>query len=110
MQALLIICDLFALTNQNLPEWNTISVSGYHMREAGSTAVQEVAFTLGDGIAYVQAALDAGLGVDEFAPQLSFFFNAHNDLLEETAKYRAARRLWAKIMREIGRASCRERV
>src|SRR5438445_167043 len=84
----------------DLPTWNATSSSGYHIREAGSTAVQEVAFTLADGIAYVQAALDAGLGVDEFAPQLSFFFNAHNDLLEEIAKYRAARRLWAKIMRE----------
>src|SRR5260370_24201799 len=84
----------------NLPRWNTISSPGYPIREAGSTAVQEVAFTLANGIAYVQAALDAGLRVDEFAPQLSFFFNAHNDLLEEIAKYRAARRLWAKIMPE----------
>jgi methylmalonyl-CoA mutase N-terminal domain/subunit len=83
-----------------VPRWNTISISGYHMREAGSTAVQEVAFTLANGIAYVQAALDAGLDVDAFAPQLSFFFNAHNDLLEEIAKYRAARRLWARIMRD----------
>src|SRR6202008_4815860 len=78
----------------------TISISGYHIREAGSTAVQEVAFTLADGIAYVEAALDAGLTIDEFAPQLSFFFNAHNDLLEEIAKFRAARRLWARIMRD----------
>src|SRR5882757_1386198 len=91
---------IFAWCKDNLPRWNTISISGYHIREAGSTAVQEVAFTLADGIAYVQAALDAGLGVDEFAPQLSFFFNAHNDLLEEIAKYRAARRLWAGIMAE----------
>jgi methylmalonyl-CoA mutase N-terminal domain/subunit len=83
-----------------VPRWNTISISGYHMREAGSTAVQEVAFTLANGVAYVQAALDAGLDVDAFAPQLSFFFNAHNDLLEEIAKYRAARRLWARIMRD----------
>ena len=99
-QALRIITDLFAWTNQNVPEWNTISVSGYHMREAGSTAVQEVAFTLGNGIAYVQAAIDAGLDVDEFAPRISFFFNAHNNFLEEVAKFRAARRMWARIMRE----------
>src|SRR5215472_758858 len=98
--AMRIVTDVFAWCRNHLPRWNTISISGYHIREAGSTAVQEVAFTLADGIAYVQAALDAGLGVDEFAPQLSFFFNAHNDLLEEIAKYRAARRLWAKIMRE----------
>jgi methylmalonyl-CoA mutase N-terminal domain/subunit len=97
--AMRIVTDIFAWCRDHLPRWNTISISGYHIREAGSTAVQEVAFTLADGIAYVQAALDAGLGVDEFAPQLSFFFNAHNDLLEEIAKYRAARRLWAKIMR-----------
>ena len=95
-----IVTDIFAWCRDHLPRWNTISISGYHIREAGSTAVQEVAFTLADGIAYVEAALDAGLGVDEFAPQLSFFFNAHNDLLEEIAKYRAARRLWAKTMRE----------
>jgi methylmalonyl-CoA mutase N-terminal domain/subunit len=98
--AMRIVTDIFAWCRDQLPRWNTISISGYHIREAGSTAVQEVAFTLADGIAYVQAALDAGLGVDEFAPQLSFFFNAHNDLLEEIAKYRAARRLWAKIMRD----------
>ncbi len=98
--AMRIVTDIFAWCGDNLPKWNTISISGYHIREAGSTAVQEVAFTLADGIAYVQAALDAGLRVDEFAPQLSFFFNAHNDLLEEIAKYRAARRLWAKIMAE----------
>src|SRR5216117_2323922 len=95
-----IVTDIFAWCKDNLPRWNTISISGYHIREAGSTAVQEVAFTLADGIAYVQAALNAGLGVDEFAPQLSFFFNAHNDLLEEIAKFRAARRLWARIIEE----------
>jgi methylmalonyl-CoA mutase N-terminal domain/subunit len=98
--AMRIVTDIFSWCRDNLPKWNTISISGYHIREAGSTAVQEVAFTLADGIAYVRAALDAGLGVDEFAPQLSFFFNAHNDLLEEIAKYRAARRLWAGIMAE----------
>jgi len=98
--AMRIVTDIFAWCRDNLPKWNTISISGYHIREAGSTAVQEVAFTLANGIAYVQAALDAGLSVDEFAPQLSFFFNAHNDLLEEIAKYRAARRLWAGIMAE----------
>jgi methylmalonyl-CoA mutase, N-terminal domain len=98
--AMRIVTDIFAWCRNNLPKWNTISISGYHIREAGSTAIQEVAFTLADGIAYVQAALDAGLAVDEFAPQLSFFFNAHSDLLEEIAKYRAARRLWAKIMRD----------
>ncbi|MGB9465079.1 MAG: methylmalonyl-CoA mutase family protein [Candidatus Acidiferrum sp.] len=98
--AMRIVTDIFAWCRDNLPKWNTISISGYHIREAGSTAIQEVAFTLADGIAYIQAALDSGLGVDEFAPQLSFFFNAHSDLLEEIAKYRAARRLWAKIMRD----------
>src|SRR5438876_9001491 len=97
--AMRIVTDIFSWCRDHLPRWNTISISGYHIREAGSTAVQEVAFTLADGIAYVEAALDAGLGVDEFAPQLSFFFNAYNDLLEEIAKYRAARRLWAKMMR-----------
>jgi methylmalonyl-CoA mutase N-terminal domain/subunit len=95
-----IITDLFAWTNRNLPEWNTISISGYHMREAGSTAVQEVAFTLANGIAYVQAAIDAGLDVDRFATRISFFFNAHNNFLEEVAKFRAARRMWARIMRQ----------
>lgn len=99
-QAMRIVTDLFAWTNDNVPEWNTISISGYHMREAGSTAVQEIAFTLGNGIAYVQAAINAGLDVDKFAPRLSFFFNAHNNFLEEVAKFRAARRMWAKIMRE----------
>src|SRR5499425_2037019 len=98
--SLRIITDIFAYCAEEVPNWNTISISGYHIREAGSTAVQEVAFTLADGISYVQAALDACLEVDEFAPQLSFFFNAHNDLLEEIAKYRAARRLWGRIMRE----------
>ena len=95
-----LITDMFAYCKTNVPRWNTISISGYHIREAGSTAVQEVAFTLANGIAYVQAALDAGLDVDDFAPQLSFFFNAHNQFLEEVAKFRAARKLWAKIMRE----------
>src|SRR5213595_2348727 len=92
--------DLFAYCAERLPRWNTISISGYHIREAGATAVQEVAFTLANGLAYVRAALDAGLAVDEFAPQLSFFFNAHNNLVEEVAKFRAARRLWARIMRD----------
>jgi methylmalonyl-CoA mutase N-terminal domain/subunit len=98
--AMRIVTDIFAWCREALPKWNTISISGYHIREAGSTAVQEVAFTLADGIAYVEAALHAGLGIDEFAPQLSFFFNAHNDLLEEIAKFRAARRLWANIMKD----------
>jgi methylmalonyl-CoA mutase N-terminal domain/subunit len=98
--AMRIVTDIFAWCRESLPKWNTISISGYHIREAGSTAVQEVAFTLADAIAYVQAALDAGLSIDDFAHQLSFFFNAHNDLLEEIAKYRAARRLWARLMRE----------
>jgi methylmalonyl-CoA mutase N-terminal domain/subunit len=98
--AMRIVTDIFAWCKDALPRWNTISISGYHIREAGSTAVQEVAFTLADGIAYVQAALGAGLTVDEFAPQLSFFFNAHSDLFEEIAKFRAARRLWARIMKE----------
>jgi methylmalonyl-CoA mutase N-terminal domain/subunit len=95
-----IVTDLFAWCRAELPAWNTISISGYHIREAGSTAAQEVAFALADAIAYVDAAIAAGLGVDEFAPRISFFFNAHNDLLEEIAKYRAARRLWAHVMRE----------
>jgi len=95
-----LITDLFAYCAREVPKWNTISISGYHIREAGSTAVQEVAFTLANGIAYVQAALDAGLEVDDFAPRLSFFFNAHNHFLEEIAKFRAARRLWARIMKE----------
>jgi methylmalonyl-CoA mutase N-terminal domain/subunit len=95
-----IITDMFAFCAREVPGWNPISISGYHIREAGSTAAQEVGLTLADGIAYVQAALDAGLDVDDFAGRLSFFFNAHNDLLEEVAKFRAARRLWARIMRE----------
>ena len=98
--AMRLITDIFAYCNQNVPEWNTISISGYHMREAGSTAVQEVAFTLADGITYVQAAVDSGLDVNQFAPRLSFFFACHNNFLEEVAKFRAARRMWAKIMRE----------
>jgi methylmalonyl-CoA mutase, N-terminal domain len=99
-QALRVITDMFAWTKENVPEWNTISISGYHMREAGSTAVQEVAFTLGNGMTYVEAAIEAGLDVDKFAPRLSFFFNAHSNFLEEVAKFRAARRMWARIMRE----------
>jgi methylmalonyl-CoA mutase N-terminal domain/subunit len=95
-----LITNIFEFCAKEVPQWNTISISGYHIREAGSTAVQEVAFTLADGIAYVEAAIKAGLHVDEFAPRLSFFFNAHNDLLEEVAKFRAARKLWAKIMKE----------
>src|SRR5574337_1637844 len=94
------ITDVFAYTAKVMPKWNPISISGYHIREAGSTAVQEVAFTLADGIAYVDAAVKAGLDVDVFAGRLSFFFNAHNNLLEEVAKFRAARRLWARIMKE----------
>src|SRR5438477_3839100 len=99
-QAMRIITDMFSWSSENVPEWNPISISGYHMREAGSTAVQEIAFTLGNGIAYAKAAIDAGLDVDAFAPRLSFFFNAHNNFLEEVAKYRAARRLYAHIMRD----------
>ncbi|HET9791227.1 MAG TPA: methylmalonyl-CoA mutase family protein [Candidatus Angelobacter sp.] len=99
-QAMRIITDMFAYANEHLPEWNPISISGYHMREAGSTAVQEIAFTLANGIAYVDAARAAGQSVDKFAPRLSFFFNAHNNFLEEVAKFRAARRMWARIMKE----------
>jgi len=99
-QAMRIITDIFSYANEQVPEWNTISISGYHMREAGSTAVQEVAFTLGNGMTYVQAAINTGLDVDKFAPRLSFFFNAHNNFLEEVAKFRAARRMWARIMRD----------
>ncbi|MBN1250031.1 MAG: methylmalonyl-CoA mutase family protein [Anaerolineae bacterium] len=95
-----LITDTFRYGANEVPQWNPISISGYHIREAGSTAVQEVAFTLANGIAYVQAALDAGLDIDDFAPRLSFFFNAHNNFLEEVAKFRAARRMWARIMRE----------
>src|SRR5246500_1601543 len=98
--AMRIITDLFAWAQAEVPEWNTISISGYHIREAGSTAVQEVAFTLANAIAYVEAAIAAGLDVDSFAPRLSFFFNAHSDFLTEIAKYRAARRLYARLMRD----------
>ncbi len=106
-----LIVDTFAYCRDHLPNWNTISISGYHIREAGATAVQEVAFTLADGIAYVDAALAAGLDVDDFAPRLSFFFNAHNNLFEEVAKFRAARRMWARIMTErFGAANERSKV
>lgn len=95
-----LVTDVFDFCSREVPRWNTISVSGYHIREAGSTAVQEIAFTLANGITYVQAAIDAGLAVDRFADQISFFFNAHNNFMEEVAKFRAARRIWARIMRE----------
>src|SRR5215218_2939689 len=98
--SLKLVTDIIAFCAERVPKWNTISISGYHMREAGSTAVQEVAFTLANGLAYVEAALARGLGIDEFAPRLSFFFNAHNNFLEEVAKFRAARRLWAELVRE----------
>jgi methylmalonyl-CoA mutase N-terminal domain/subunit len=98
--AIRLVTDIFAFCHDCAPEWNTISISGYHIREAGSTAVQEVAFTLANATAYVEAAVARGLGVDDFAPRLSFFLNAHNDLLEEVAKFRAARRLWARLMLE----------
>jgi methylmalonyl-CoA mutase, N-terminal domain len=98
--SLRIVTDIFAFCERELPNWNTISISGYHIREAGSTAVQEVAFTFANAVAYVQAALEAGLDVNRFGQRLSFFFNAHNDFLEEVAKFRAARRLWARIMRD----------
>ncbi len=104
VQSMRLITDIFCFCSDNVPKWNTISISGYHIREAGCTAAQEVAFTLADGIAYVEAAIKAGLDVDDFAPRLSFFFNAHNDLLEEVAKFRAARRLWGQIMKERFRA------
>jgi methylmalonyl-CoA mutase N-terminal domain/subunit len=100
-----LITDLFAYCGERIPKWNTISVSGYHMREAGATAVQEIAFTLANGIAYVQAAIDAGLEVDAFAPRLSFFFACHQNFFEEVAKFRAARRLWARIMRDRFKAT-----
>ncbi|HEY6622513.1 MAG TPA: methylmalonyl-CoA mutase family protein [Acidimicrobiales bacterium] len=100
-----LVTDTFSYCAENLPAWNTISISGYHIREAGSTAVQEIAFTIANGIAYVEAALAAGLDVDAFAPRLSFFWNAHNNLFEEVAKYRAARRMWAKIMTERFKAT-----
>ncbi|MEK6284604.1 MAG: methylmalonyl-CoA mutase family protein [Acidobacteriota bacterium] len=99
-ESLRIVTDIFAYCAREVPRWNTISISGYHIREAGSTAAQEVAFTLADAIAYVQAAVDSGLDVDQFAPRMAFFFNSHNQFLEEVAKFRAARRLWARIMRE----------
>ena len=99
-ESMRLVTDVFRYCSEYVPKWNTISISGYHIREAGANAVQEVAFTLADGIAYVEAAIAAGLDVDDFAPRLSFFFNAHNDLFEEAAKFRAARRLWAKIMKE----------
>jgi methylmalonyl-CoA mutase N-terminal domain/subunit len=99
-ESLRIVTDIFAYCARELPNWNTISISGYHIREAGSTAVQEVAFTFAHGIAYMQAAIDAGLDVNQFGQRVSFFFNAHNDFLEEIAKFRAARRLWARIMRD----------
>src|SRR5881398_11311 len=95
-----IITDIFEWCSHEMPKWNTISISGYHIREAGASAAQEIAFTLANGIAYVEAALAAGLAVDDFAPRLSFFFNAHNGIFQEVAKYRAARRLWAGIMRD----------
>src|SRR5690348_13218502 len=98
--AMRIITDVFAWAGREMPEWNTISISGYHIREAGSTAVQELAFTFANTMAYVEAAVSAGLAVDSFAPRLSFFFNAHNDFLEEIAKFRAARRLWAELVKE----------
>ena len=98
--SLKLVTDIIAFCAEKVPKWNTISISGYHMREAGSTAVQEVAFTLANGLAYVQAALDRSLSIDEFAPRLSFFFNAHNNFLEEVAKFRAARRLWAELVKE----------
>ncbi|MBV9670555.1 MAG: methylmalonyl-CoA mutase [Acidobacteriales bacterium] len=98
--AMRIITDMFAFANEHMPEWNTISISGYHMREAGCTAAQEIAFTLANGIAYVEGAIKAGLDVDKFATRLSFFFNAHNNFFEEVAKFRAARRMWARIMKE----------
>jgi methylmalonyl-CoA mutase N-terminal domain/subunit len=99
-ESMRLITDVFEYCSKNVPAWNTISISGYHIREAGSTAIQEIAFTLANGVEYVKAAIESGLDVDSFAPRLSFFFNAHNDLLEEIAKFRAARKLWAKIMRE----------
>jgi methylmalonyl-CoA mutase N-terminal domain/subunit len=103
--AMRIVTDIFAWCRRELPNWNAISISGYHIREAGSTDVQEAAFTLANGIAYVQAAIDAGLAVDDFAPQLSFFFNSHNEFLMQIAKFRAARRLWARTMRDRFHAS-----
>ncbi|RPJ03813.1 MAG: methylmalonyl-CoA mutase, partial [Deltaproteobacteria bacterium] len=108
LESMRIVTDIFAFCKERLPRWNTISISGYHIREAGSSAVQEVAFTLANGIAYVDAATRAGLDVDSFASRLSFFFNAHNNFIEEIAKFRAARRLWAKIMKERFKAKKEE--
>jgi methylmalonyl-CoA mutase N-terminal domain/subunit len=109
--SLALTAEMFRFAAAEVPQWNPISISGYHIREAGATAVQEVAFTFADAIAYVQQAVDAGLSVDAFAPRLSFFFAAHSDLFEEVAKFRAARRMWARIMRELWRQrnSCRLR-
>src|SRR5690606_34559703 len=98
--SLRLVADTFAYCRAELPKWNTISISGYHMAEAGATPAQEIAFTLANGLAYVQAALDAGLAIDDFAPRLSFFFVARTTLLEEVAKFRAARRIWARVMRD----------
>jgi methylmalonyl-CoA mutase N-terminal domain/subunit len=108
LESMRIVTDIFAFCKDRVPRWNTISISGYHMREAGCTAVQEVAFTLADGIAYVEAAIRAGLDVDSFAPRLAFFFCCHNTFIEEVAKFRAARRLWAKIMKERFKAKREE--
>ena len=102
-----IITDIFAFASKEVPNWNTISISGYHIREAGSTAAQELAFTIADGIAYVEAAVKAGLAIDAFASRLSFFFNVHNNFFEEIAKFRAARKLWARIMKERFKAQGR---
>jgi methylmalonyl-CoA mutase N-terminal domain/subunit len=101
-----LITDVFAWCSENLPQWNTISISGYHMREAGCTAAQEVGFTIADAIQYTQAALDRGLKIDDFAPRLAFFFACHSNFLEEIAKFRAARRMWARIVRERFGACC----
>lgn len=95
-----LITNIFEYCSKNVPKWNTISISGYHIREAGSTAAQEIAFTIADGIAYIEAALKAGMKIDDFAGRLSFFWNAHNNVLEEVAKFRASRRLWATILKE----------
>jgi methylmalonyl-CoA mutase N-terminal domain/subunit len=108
-QSMRLITDVFAFCAERVPRWNTISISGYHIREAGATAAQELAFTLRDGIEYVQYGVDAGLDVDVFAPRLSFFFNSHSDFFEEIAKYRAARRIWAHVMRDRFNAKTRAR-
>ena len=104
-----LITDVFEYCSKEVPKWNTISISGYHIREAGSTAVQELAFTLANGKAYLKAALDKGLDINVFAKRLSFFFNCHNNFFEEIAKFRAARRMWAHITKELGRNRCRAR-